>query len=58
MEEEEQLCKILEEMQLSGDMSFSCPTCGDFMNTDIEKCNCGFQNPMHQGRLTNRQWLK
>ena len=58
MEDEEQLCKILEEMQLSGDMSFTCPGCGDFMNTDIIKCNCGFQNPMHIGRMNSSFWLK
>ena len=56
--EDDILCKVLEEMQLSGDMSFSCPTCGDFMNADVEKCNCGFQNPVHDGKVNTRIWLK
>jgi hypothetical protein len=56
------LIKILEEMQHTGDMSFTCPVCKDIIAFDCPKCDCGFHNPVMQGQvdlknINNERWL-
>ena len=56
------LVKILEEMQRSGDMSFTCPVCKDIVAFDCPQCDCGFLNPVMNGSMNinkpeERQWL-
>lgn len=60
---EKTLLKILEEIQKTGDMSFTCPICKDIIAIDNPKCYCGFENPIMQGHIdlkniNNERWLK
>lgn len=59
---EKLLIKILEEMQKTGDMSFTCPVCKDIIAFDNPKCDCGFLNPVQNGaiekkNINNHRWL-
>ena len=63
MNNEKLLIKILDEVQHSGDMSFTCPYCKSIVDLDNPQCDCGFKNPIANGMIDlknpfKERWLK